>query len=40
MSGWGEGMNTTAFRFPTTALPAQVQRDYLSYTDIGAAPLT
>jgi len=33
-------MRTTVFRFPTTALPVQVQRDYLSYTDIGAAPPT
>lgn len=33
-------MKATVFRFPTTALPVQVQRDYLSYTRIGAAPLT
>ena len=33
-------MKATVFRFPTTALPVQVQRDYLSYADVGAAPLT
>ena len=33
-------MKATVFRFPTTALPVQVQRDYLSYANVGAAPLT
>lgn len=33
-------MKAMVFRFPTTALPAQVQRVYLSYADVGAAPLT
>jgi len=36
----GKNSEAGTIRFPTTALPAQVQRVFLSCADIGVAPLT